>query len=177
MCANEAANYMLYIMSDAFDDLTNIKISRLLYLAQGYHLKEYGAPMFEDAIEAWECGPIIPEVFLTYKEYGDKSITDYDIKMVSGIASEAEEIMFGVAREYGKYTDRMLWNLIQVKGSPWDQAYDGSPVHAEISLSSMQSYFSAQKALKPAIKHFDESDFVGYRDTGGILVLPKEWDD
>ena len=26
-------------------------------------------------------------------------------------------------------------------------------------------------------KHFKENDFVGYRDSDGILVLPKDWDD
>lgn len=38
MTATTAANYLLYIMNDAVDDLTNIKINKLLYLSQGYYL-------------------------------------------------------------------------------------------------------------------------------------------
>ena len=38
MKAITGANYMLYIMSDAFDDLTNEKINMLLYFAQGHYI-------------------------------------------------------------------------------------------------------------------------------------------
>lgn len=46
MEAKTIANYMLYIMSDAFDDLTNMKINKLLYFAQGHYLSKYGKALF-----------------------------------------------------------------------------------------------------------------------------------
>lgn len=177
MDAKTVANYMVYIMSDAFDDLTNMKINKLLYFAQGHYLKKFGKPLFDDAIEAWGHGPVVPEVYAAYKKYGDKPIQEYDINAVSGIPPEAEEILYGVARKYGRYTASALRNMTHAVGSPWDQVYQNNYAHTEIPLSSIQEYFRERDDLTDAPKKFKESDFVGYRDADGVLVLPKDWDD
>ena len=39
MTAIAVANYLLYIMGEAFDDLTNMKLNKLLYFAQGHYLQ------------------------------------------------------------------------------------------------------------------------------------------
>lgn len=177
MKAVAAANYMLYIMSDVFDDLTNMKINKLLYFAQGHYLRKYGAPLFSDGIEAWEHGPVVPEVYSTYKGYGDLPIRSYNADMISDVTPEAEEIMYGVAREYGRYTASALRNMTHVVGSPWSKSYRGSHTRNEIPVSVIQSYFSEHEGLNPATKQFKDDDFIGYRDEDGVLVLPKEWDD
>jgi len=177
MTAKTAANFLLYIMSDASDDLTNMKINKLLYFAQGYYLKKYGVPMFTDVIEAWEHGPVVPEVYAEYKDYGDKPIKSYDSGSVNKVSKEVEDVLYGVAREYGKYTAGALRNMTHVIGSPWDQVYQKDRVHIEIPLSIIQNYFSEAKDLNRDEKQFQENDFIGYRDKDGILVLPKEWDD
>lgn len=177
MNARAIANYMLYIMSDAFDDLTNMKINKLLYFAQGHYLKKYGVPLFDDTIEAWEHGPVVPEVYSAYKEYTDRPIENYDASALVEVTPEAEEILYGVARKYGRYTASALRNMTHVVGSPWAQVYQGNHMHIEIPLSSIQSYFNEREDLNPVEKQFKESDFIGYRDKDGVLVLPKEWDD
>lgn len=177
MKAITAANYMLYIMSDVFDDLTNMKINKLLYFAQGHYLRKYGTPLFADGIEAWEHGPVVPEVYCAYKEYGDRPIKSYSADMISEVTPNAEEIMYGVARKYGRYTASALRNMTHVVGSPWSQVYRGSHTHNPIPVAAIQSYFAELGELSPAAKQFKESDFIGYRDKDGILVLPKEWDD
>jgi len=177
MTAVTAANYLLYIMGDAFDDLTNMKINKLLYFAQGHYLKKYGTPLFDDRIEAWAHGPVIPEVYSAYKGYGDRPISGYNADMISEIAPEAEDILYGVARKYGRYTASALRNMTHVVGSPWSQAYQGNYSHTEIPLSAIRNHFSELDDLNPPVKRFKESDFIGYRDNDGILVLPKEWDD
>ena len=177
MKAVTAANYLVYIMKDAFDDLTNMKINKLLYFAQGYHLKKYGVPLFQDNIEAWEHGPVVPEVYSAYKGYGDKSITGCDFDMTADITPEAKDILYGVARNYGRYTASALRNMTHVIGTPWDQVYRPGRSHVEIPLSMIRDYFAELEELSPAVKHFKESDFIGYHDESGAFVLPKEWDE
>ena len=177
MDAITAANYMLYIMSDVFDDLTNMKINKLLYFAQGHYLKKYGTPLFVDRIEAWEHGPVVPEVYFAYKGYGDQPIKSYDENMIADVTPEAEEVMYGVAREYGRYTASALRNMTHIVGSPWSQVYRVGHIRSEIPMSMIQGYFAELEDLNPATKRFKESDFIGYRDKDGVLVLPKEWDD
>ena len=177
MDAKTVANYLVYIMSDAFDDLTNMKINKLLYFAQGHYLKKYKVPMFDDTIEAWEHGPVVPEVYVEYKRYGDKPITNYDESAVSEVPPEAENVLYGVARKYGRYTASALRNMTHVVGSPWDLVYQADQAHTEIPLSLIQSYFNAGDDIVPAVKVFKDSDFIGYRDEEGILVLPEDWND
>lgn len=177
MTAAAAANYLLYIMGDAFDDLTNMKINKLLYFAQGHYLKKYGVPLFDDPIEAWDHGPVVPEVYHAYKGYGDRPIQGYDGNMILAVTPEAEDILYQVARKYGRYTAGALRNMTHVVGSPWDRVYQGGHSHTEIPLAVIRDYFTEAEDLTPAVKHFQESDFVGYRDEDGVLVLPKDWDD
>ena len=46
------------------------KLQLLLYFSQRHHLAKTGTPLFPEAIEAWQFGPVIPEVFRKYGEYG-----------------------------------------------------------------------------------------------------------
>lgn len=177
MDAKTVANYMIYIMSDAFDDLTNMKINKLLYYAQGHYLSKFGKPLFDDRIEAWDHGPVVPAVYHAYKIYGDSPIKDYDPGLLSQITPEAEDILYGVARQYGKYTASMLRNKTHVVGSPWDQVYRPNQSNIEIPLTAIREYFAAQGDLHQEIKQFRDDDFIGYRDADGVLVLPKEWAD
>lgn len=177
MDAKTVANYMLYLMGDAFDDLTNMKINKLLYFAQGYFLAKHGKPLFTDTIEAWAHGPVVPAVYASYKEYGDQPIRKYDPESIPDMPNEVDEILYGVARTYGKYTTSALRNITHAIGSPWDQVYQENRAHIEIPTTVIQDYFAGQNGLAAVEKQFKESDFIGYRDEDGVLVLPKEWDD
>lgn len=177
MDARTAANYLLYIMGDAFDDLTNMKINKLLYYAQGYYLKKHGEPLFDDVIEAWDHGPVVPSVYSAYKGYGDRPIRGCNMGMTAGVTPEAEEVLYAVARTYGRYTAGALRNMTHVVGSPWDQVYQAGRTHVTIPLPVIQDYFTGLEEPDPVEKQFKESDFIGYRDEDGVLVLPKEWDD
>lgn len=50
--------------------VTNLKLQKLLYYAQGFHLAVYGEPLFEEEIQAWAHGPVIPSVYNRLKRYG-----------------------------------------------------------------------------------------------------------
>lgn len=177
MEAKKVANFMLYIMNDAFDDLTNMKINKLLYYAQGYYLGKYGKPLFDDDIEAWEHGPVVPTVYSAYKKYGDQPIQNDNDYPAPEMTPEVEDVLYAVARKYGRYTASALRNMTHVVGTPWDQVYQPNHAHTKIPLSVIQGYFSELEELSPMTKQFKEDDFIGYRDSDGVLVLPKDWDD
>lgn len=43
--------------------LTPQKLMKLCYIAHGCHLAIGGEPLFDDRIEAWRYGPIIPALY------------------------------------------------------------------------------------------------------------------
>ena len=42
---------------DIEDGITNLKLQKLVYYAQGYHLAYFGTPLFSNRMEAWQYGP------------------------------------------------------------------------------------------------------------------------
>ena len=54
---------------------SNFKLQKLLYFIQAYFLisKEH-EPCFNEKIEAWDIGPIVPEVYKEFRQYGSADI-------------------------------------------------------------------------------------------------------
>ena len=65
--ANNVAKYIIHRFQEAGDPVTNLKLQKLLYYVQGWHLGIFKNPAFNDEFEAWVHGPVIPEVFHAYK--------------------------------------------------------------------------------------------------------------
>ncbi|MDB6118895.1 MAG: putative prophage protein, partial [Verrucomicrobiaceae bacterium] len=59
---------------EAGDVISNLKLQKLLYYAQGFHLALTGAPLFEEDIQAWVHGPVVREVWQAFNQYGANGI-------------------------------------------------------------------------------------------------------
>lgn len=68
----EVANYFL---AESSDNLTNRKLQKLLYFAQGFHLAKYDCALFEGDFAAWKFGPVNSGIFHEYKAYGYQPIS------------------------------------------------------------------------------------------------------
>ncbi|PRQ12429.1 hypothetical protein C1Y63_01160 [Corynebacterium sp. 13CS0277] len=68
--ARFVAEWFLAWAEERDDDLSNLKLNKLLYYAQGLHLATTGSPLFSEDIYAWSQGPVLPEVFHAFAEYG-----------------------------------------------------------------------------------------------------------
>lgn len=54
--------------------LSNGRLQRLLYYAQGTFLGVYGEPLFDDPIMKWRNGPAVEKVWKAYCSYDDGGI-------------------------------------------------------------------------------------------------------
>ena len=64
--AQTVANHFVELLHDQ-GGISNLKLQKLLYYAQAWHLALYGEPLFRDRIEAWVHGPVVPPVFGAFK--------------------------------------------------------------------------------------------------------------
>src|SRR5580693_2299753 len=53
------------------EELSNLKLQKLLYYAQGHYLAESGRSLFTDQLQAWSHGPVVPQVYYEYKDNGN----------------------------------------------------------------------------------------------------------
>lgn len=139
---HEVAKYFLTLGDEeAGDLLSNLKLQKLCYYAQGFHLALFEKPLFDDCIEAWTHGPVVPELYHTYKQYGSGAIPMPQGFSVDAIDKDVCELLDEVYDVYGQYSAWKLRNMTHDE-APWVQAFARFP-GAEISTSSMQVFFKA----------------------------------
>ena len=73
--------------SNSEELISNVKLQKLLYYQQGFHLACFGAPLFDEEIEAWMYGPVVPSVYEYFKTYDNRGI-EYSEAPVSLLLEE-----------------------------------------------------------------------------------------
>lgn len=137
----EVADYFLSLVDeDAGDTISNMKLQKLVYYAQGFHLAIYGEPLFKERIEAWDHGPVIPDLYHRFKEYGSNTISKPDYIDFSKYSPEEKELLDEIWSVFGQYSAWKLRNMTHVE-PPWRCAYENSP-SSVISEKSMIDYFT-----------------------------------
>lgn len=177
--ALDVANFFVDLANNTVDEcMTNLRINKLLYFAQAWSLVRFNKPLFEEDIQAWDYGPVIPSVYHTFKPCGSDRIkdiaTDYPLE---AFLPEQIELLLDVARHYGQYSSPKLIDMTHEKGSPWQEVYEEGVPYITISKESMKNYFSKKELNSFTFTYNPETDVIGYRDADGFLVLPKEYDD
>lgn len=107
------------------NDLTNLKLQKILYFAQAEHLKEFGKKLFEDKIEAWQYGPVVKNVYDWLRGCGAFVITEADVELCDTNTIPKETIKF-LDKIWDKYSKISAWGLVQKThktGSAWDKTY------------------------------------------------------
>src|SRR5260370_33077400 len=61
--ANTVADYFLAFANECEELITNLKLNKLVYYTQAWHLALFREPMFEGEIEAWVHGSVMQKYF------------------------------------------------------------------------------------------------------------------
>ncbi|MGU9987360.1 MULTISPECIES: Panacea domain-containing protein [unclassified Rickettsia] len=70
LSAIDVAKYLLILVDrEAGDAITQLKLQKLMYIAQGIHLVLYDKPLFKEEIEASQHGPVVRELYHEFKGY------------------------------------------------------------------------------------------------------------
>ena len=68
--ACELSKYVILKAAISGKSITHLKLQKILYYLQGEHFKAFGRPLFPERIEAWQYGPVVPNVYYQYVPYG-----------------------------------------------------------------------------------------------------------
>lgn len=176
MRAIDIANFFIDYNSHCVDEtITNLKLNKLLYFAQGYSLALYNAPLFSENIEAWQYGPVVSNVYHKFKSNNKENIANtYGNFSHDIFDSDTIELLLAVINDYGKYSSSKLIEITHEKGSPWDMVYSENANNI-ISNSSIKEYF---KNVSISKANLDKLEYIGKReDTLKPLLLPADLDD
>ena len=118
------------------ENISNMKLQKLLYYAQGTFLGICGEPIFSESIEAWKHGPVVPDVYREYSSFGGNGI-EFDGEFDVGEFDHNENtILKELYEEFGQYS---AWKLSEMthQENPWKDTAQGSVIAPE----KIKSYF------------------------------------
>ena len=139
LTAQDVANYFLTLNDpEAGDSLSNLKLQKLCYYAQGFHLALYGLPLFSENIEAWQHGPVIESLYHIYKGYGSGAIPLPENVDLSIYSKNVRELLDEVYKVFGQFSAWKLRSLTHEE-TPWRDAFERGA--STITHESMRDYF------------------------------------
>lgn len=132
--AIELAKYIVKKCSNENEPISNLQLQKILYYIQRDYLKS-GSVAFSDKIEAWQFGPVVPNVYYHFCSYGSMPISrNYKNKNIE-IDVEDAAIIDTIVEEKRRLEPWDLVNDTHKKGGAWDLIYEnGKGNHKEIPL-------------------------------------------
>lgn len=139
-----------YILTSA-GEMTAMKLQKLVYYSQAWSLVWRERPLFEEQIEAWSGGPVVPALYSRHRGQfivGPAIVADGNPRNLD--QSEQSSIT-AVLDFYGKHTAQWLSDLTHLE-RPWidarerAQAPAGAQCAEVITTADMVEYYSGLMA-------------------------------
>ena len=144
---NEIAAYLLTKQdTQAGDAITHLKLQKLAYYAEAWHLAVFDGPLTDEPFEAWVHGPVSRRLYDKYGGYKWSAIQSPSETEYAELSGTQREFLDEVWEVYGGFSAKHLENLTH-KEAPWREARNGlSPIERSqtpISSETMKRYYGS----------------------------------
>lgn len=116
--------------SQDYAGISNMKIQKMLYFAQGISVAFTGKKLFSDKLYAWDHGPVVPNVYFAFKDYGPNSINakemknDYQRLLEIDSDKETRELLTDIFDSLNNYSANVLRRISHDSNGPWARVYN-----------------------------------------------------
>ncbi len=138
------ANYFLKIAKDEGEELTHMKVQKLVYIAYGWHFAFFNKPMLSETVEAWRWGPVFPVLYAEFKHYANKPITKPGIVPINDVEEEEkvtepdlQEFLQAVWNSYKSYSPIELSARTHQEDTPWRKTIEKHSNYQHMFPSSL----------------------------------------
>lgn len=151
----DVARYIINYSNEKDYGVSNLKLQKLLYLVQAYFLLNSNDVCFEEEIQAWDFGPVVPEAYHEFKRFGSGDIppviTYYEMKdgfsslyqyeFNEGVIPESDRNL--IAQVIDNFKDYSATDLVRLTHhqDPWRNAYCPGE-NRKIDIADLQRYFA-----------------------------------
>lgn len=115
--------------------ITNLKLQKLLYYAQGCYLAKKDESLIKEDFLAWEHGPVIRKIYDKFRAYGANGIQyeeDYD----DNLDEDTKVLLKKVYNKFGQYTAWKLRDMTHQE-TPWKETARNHVIDTKV----IQKYF------------------------------------
>lgn len=100
------------------DGISNLKLQKLVYYAQGFYSAIFDKPLFNEEISAWTHGPVVPKLYHQYKQHSRNHIPPINNFDTGSLTKDEFELIEEVYDVFGQYSAWKLRNMTHEE-SPW----------------------------------------------------------
>lgn len=138
--------------------LSNLALNKIIYFAHAWYLALYSKPLVDSHFEAWQYGPVHPQIYHQLKRYSDQPIasrltridleTGRDIPVEVELSDEEADHITKITRFYGVRSAAWLVDATHEPGAPWDQVWSAAertPCPGMIIPDELTERFYSQK--------------------------------
>jgi len=150
MKLDDACDYIIVKVKEAGESLNLLKLQKLLYYAQAWHLAFYKRPLFDGKFQAWVHGPVSRDLYdrfaSTKSLYSEMSEEDVRIDFdMSSVPEDQASHIDSVLEAYAGVSGTQLEDLTHHE-TPWISARGGrrpsERCEVEIDESLMGEYYA-----------------------------------
>lgn len=120
--------------------ISNMKLQKLAYYAQGFHAAIFGEALFPERIEAWVHGPVVPDLYHRYKVNGRNPIPAPPGAPDGAFTQEQTDLLEEVYEVFGQFSAFRLRNMTHAE-PPWKNHEADASV---IPVDEMREYFKTR---------------------------------
>ena len=153
-----------YMLNKAVE-ITPLALQKLLYFAQAFFDALYNEPLFLDDCQAWALGPVYPDIYYRYRDFGydpiEKTLPEEDSNF-SELTTKELNFLDAIVEIFGMYSGQVL-SKITHNEQPWIEAR-GSLLPSDCSVTvinrnTINSYF---KQIVEKYQIINPCDIVSY---------------
>lgn len=143
----DIAKYFLELAKKEGQGIDPMKLLKLTYIAHGWHLGITGKPLFDNQVQAWKYGSVIPDLYQAVRMFGKNNVDPFliSISAKNPITEEYKEFLMKIWNKYKNLSGLQLSALTHEEDSPWSQVWDGSH-DAVIENSVIEKYYKQKLA-------------------------------
>jgi uncharacterized phage-associated protein len=138
--AHDVAAYII----DKRGEMTAMKLQKLVYYSQAWHLVWEDRKLFQDKVQAWANGPVLPSLYREHR--GDFKVRSWPAGDGRKLSKRQRESVDAVLKFYGSKSAQYLSELTHAE-QPWREAREGLPPGArsarEITPAAMAEFYGS----------------------------------
>lgn len=144
--ASKIAEWLIFQLASSGELLTHLKLQKLLYYSEVWNQIINEKELFEENIQAWVHGPVVPEIYIKYKsnKWNPLPVPETEPK---GIDKEIIKVLKQIMNSYGALTAKALENMTH-EDQPWIDARNGRSAEERcetiIPKDSLVKFFKAK---------------------------------
>ncbi|MBN1961621.1 MAG: DUF4065 domain-containing protein [Deltaproteobacteria bacterium] len=125
--------------------MSTMKLQRLMYYLQAWHITLRGKPLYQEKILAWAFGPIVYELFKEHHRLF--MVSQWPLGDAKKVVENDADFIMAVLSYYGKYNSEKLSEIINSE-EPWQQARKAFMIASDseqiITHEAMQAFYRDQ---------------------------------